>query len=107
MKVHVSPYTPPKYRPNFPQFWLTPLVMNNNTFHPRNTTYGICDSPKNHGDQHRPRDTGGESMKKYPNTCLPVYQEKDRNVKFENVANKLNQDFLDRKKSGQCFPKKK
>ena len=81
--------------------------MNNNTYHPRNHTYGICDSAKNHGDQHRPRDTGGESMKKYPNTCLPVYQEKDRNAKFENVANKLNQDFLDRKKSFQCFPKKK
>jgi hypothetical protein len=81
--------------------------MNNNTYHRREDTVGICDSKKNHSDQHRPRDTGGESMQKVGKTCLPVYQKKDRNVKFENVANKMNQDFLDKKKAFQCFPIKK
>ena len=81
--------------------------MNNNTFHRREDTYGICDSKKNHSDQHRPRDTGGESFQKVGNTCLPVYQKKDQKVKFENVANKMNQDFLDKKKACQCFPTKK
>ena len=77
------------------------------TYHRREDTTGICGSEKNHSSCHRPEDTAGESFQKNGRTCLPVYLDKDRKVKIQQTADKMNQDFLDRKKSYQCFPTKK
>ena len=66
-----------------------------------------CGSEPNHSSTHQPKDEAGVVWKKISNTCLPMYTDKDREQKIKYVADKLNNDFEKRKKTGQCFPTRK
>ena len=67
----------------------------------------ICGSETNHRNTHQPKDEAGVFWQKNFNTCLPMYTDKDREVKIKYVAEKMNSDFEKKKKAGQCYPKSK
>ena len=76
------------------------------TFH-RREDHAICGSEKNHSGTHKPKDTAGETFQKTGATCMPRYLEKDRDIKIKRTVDKMSDDFVNKKKSYQCFPTKK
>ena len=81
-------------------------TMSSQPYHRRQDS-AICGSERNHGKQHKPYDTAGETFQKTGSECLPKYLEKDRDVKIRRTLDKLNDDFQTKKKAYQCFPTKK
>ena len=85
---------------------LGPITNTMSGYH-RRQDHQYCGSSPNHSSTHQPQDEAGVLWKKEGKTCLPHYQAKDQQQKIRYVAEKLNSDFQDRKKQGQCYPKRK
>ena len=77
-----------------------------NAYHRRQDNQ-ICGSESNHYKTHQPKDEAGVIWQKTSKECLPRYLDKDRKQKIKYVADKLNNDFEKRRKTGQCFPTRK
>ena len=77
-----------------------------NAYHRRQDNQ-ICGSESNHYKTHQPKDEAGVIWQKTSKECLPRYLDKDREQKIKYVADKLNNDFEKRRKTGQCFPTRK
>ena len=90
------------YQPSLPG-----SITNTMSGYHRREDHQYCGSSPNHNSTHQPQDEAGVLWKKEGKTCLPHYQDKDQQQKFRYVAEKLNSDFQNRKKQGQCYPKRK
>ena len=80
--------------------------MSNGGYHRRQDSQ-YCGSESNHSSTHQPKDKAGVLWQKTSKTCLPRYQERDREMKIKYVAEKMNNDFEKKRKTGQCFPTRK
>ena len=80
-------------------------IMSAQPYH-RKEDHFICGSEKNHRNTHTPYDTAGQMWRKDGASCLPVYLEKDQDVKIRRTADKMSADYKERS-SCKCFPAKK
>ena len=75
------------------------------TYH-RRVDHQLCGSEKNHAKTHEPADEAGVTWQKTGNTCMPKYLQKDQDIKIKRTVEKMNDDFNNKKKKYNCFPKK-